>query len=109
MRAAINQWEPMVDLICCTVASFGEQPPLVLRQVKLTRKGRTILLVTSLRDERTLTNGELAELYRQRWGVEVFHRSLKQTFGRGNPVRPAALAVSTSTYSSTIAIPFAAA
>ena len=60
-----------------------EQPPLVLRQVQLTRKGRTILLVTSLRDEQTLTNGELAELYRQRWGVEVFHRSLKQTFGRG--------------------------
>lgn len=60
-----------------------EQPPLVLRQVKLTRKGRTILLVTSLRDEQTLANSELAELYRQRWGIEVFHRSLKQTFGRG--------------------------
>jgi hypothetical protein len=60
-----------------------EQPPLVLRQVKFTRKGRTILLVTSLRDEQTLSNSQLAELYRQRWGVEVFHRSLKQTFGRG--------------------------
>jgi hypothetical protein len=60
-----------------------EQPPLVLRQVKLTRKGRTILLVTSLLDEQTLANSQLAELYRQRWGIEVFHRSLKQTFGRG--------------------------
>jgi hypothetical protein len=59
------------------------QPPLVLRQVQLTRKGRTILLVTSLRDEQTLTSSQLAELYRQRWGIEVFHRSLKQTFGRG--------------------------
>lgn len=64
-------------------ARRASQPPLVLRQVKLTRKGRTILLVTSLLDEQTLANHELGELYRQRWGVEVFHRSLKQTFGRG--------------------------
>lgn len=64
-------------------ARRASQPPIVLRQVQLTRKGRTILLVTSLLDEQTLADRELAELYRQRWGVEVFHRSLKQTFGRG--------------------------
>lgn len=59
------------------------QPPIVLRQVRLTRKGRPIMLVTSLLDLERLSDAQLGTLYRQRWGIEVFYRSLKQTFGRG--------------------------
>ena len=38
--------------------------------------------MTNLLDERQLSNRQMAEVYRRRWGVEVFFRTFKQTFGR---------------------------
>jgi hypothetical protein len=41
------------------------------------------MLVTSVLDREEMSDLQLSTLYRQRWGIEVFYRSLKQTFGRG--------------------------
>lgn len=40
---------------------------------------RTITVVTTLRDETTVTRDDLADLYRQRWHAELDLRSLKST------------------------------
>lgn len=58
------------------------QPPLVLRLI-VVREGRhPVYLVTSILDEARLPGRAVAELYRLRWGVELFYRHFKQTFGR---------------------------
>lgn len=52
------------------------QPPLVLRLIKVTKVGRhPIWLVTN---ERTLSEDQLREIYKARWGIEVFFRTVKQ-------------------------------
>jgi hypothetical protein len=55
-----------------------ESPPLVLRLIVLGRGRRKVYLVTDVRDE-ALGVEQAEVLYRLRWGVEVFYRSLKQT------------------------------
>lgn len=57
--------------------------PLTLRLVTLqTARGRRMALLTNVLDPRRLSDADVAELYRQRWAVEVMHRTLKQTFGK---------------------------
>ena len=56
--------------------------PLVLRRIVLVDgKNRQMCLLTSL-SEAELTLAEACQLYRQRWGIEVFFRGLKQTLAR---------------------------
>lgn len=57
--------------------------PLKLRlfQFKDSRN-RDVHLVTNVLQEKLLTRRQAGEIYRQRWGIEVQFRSLKQTFGR---------------------------
>jgi hypothetical protein len=58
------------------------RPPLVLRLV-VARGGRhPVYLVTSVRDGATLSDSQVAEVYALRWGIELFYRHFKQTFGR---------------------------
>lgn len=60
-----------------------KQPPLVLRLFTL-RVGRCPMwLVSNVLDEKQLSEQEVVQLYRGRWGVELQFRTLKQTFGRG--------------------------
>jgi len=59
-----------------------KQPPMVLRLLKFRNGRKFIYLVTTVFDERALQGGVGEELYRQRWGIEVQFRSLKQTYGR---------------------------
>jgi hypothetical protein len=59
-----------------------QEPPLVLRLVCVRTRKQTIYLVTSVLDRRELSDCQVAELYRLRWGVEVFVRTFKQTFNR---------------------------
>ena len=63
-------------------AALRGQPPLVLRLVVAHGGKHPIYLVTSVLSSRALSDRQLIELYRARWGVEVFYRSFKQTFGR---------------------------
>lgn len=72
------------DLIYCwpSQAMRKKQPPLVLRLLKFRNRRKYIYLVTTVLSERLLTGRVAEELYRQRWGIEVQFRSLKQTFGR---------------------------
>lgn len=57
-------------------------PPLVLRLVELHDGRKPVFLVTSVLDEARLSDPQAGVLYRMRWGVEVFYRSLKQTLAR---------------------------
>jgi hypothetical protein len=60
----------------------GGEPPLVLRLVVAQGPRHPVYLVTSVLDEATLPGRRVVELYRLRWGVELFYRHFKQTFGR---------------------------
>lgn len=56
--------------------------PRLLRLVK-TKFGKTdVYLVTNVLDPKELSNADVVAIYQARWGVEVFYRGLKQTFGR---------------------------
>jgi Transposase DDE domain len=57
-------------------------PPLVLRLAVVSGKGHPIYLVTSIRAASRLSEKQMAEVYRHRWGIEVFYRHCKQTFER---------------------------
>jgi hypothetical protein len=54
----------------------------VLRLVVARGPRRPVYLVTSALDAATLSDRQVVELYRLRWGVELFYRHFKQTFGR---------------------------
>jgi hypothetical protein len=55
-------------------------PPLVLRLTRFQTTKQTVYLVTDILDEQTLSDSQLVEIYKRRWGVEVMFRSFKQTF-----------------------------
>lgn len=58
-----------------------KMPPLALRLVE-SRAGREpVYLLTDL-GVRELNDRGVVEIYARRWGIEVFHRNFKQTFGR---------------------------
>jgi hypothetical protein len=61
----------------------SNQLPLVLRmiRVRLGRKTQAVLL-TNVLEETELSTKEALSLYKQRWGIELAFRNLKQTFGR---------------------------
>jgi hypothetical protein len=58
------------------------QPPFVLRLVVAQGGKHPIYLVTSVLAKKDLSDRQLIELYQARWGIEVFYRSFKRTFGR---------------------------
>lgn len=58
------------------------QPPLPLRLVVVHTGKHPVYLVTSVMTKSRLSDRRLAELYRARWGIEVFYRGFKRTFGR---------------------------
>jgi len=55
-------------------------PPLTLRLIRIEQANHSpMCLATSVLDERVLTDRQIGQFYRMRWGQEVFHRSFKQT------------------------------
>ena len=58
------------------------QPPLVLRLLHFKDGRGDVYLVTNVLEERKLTPRQASEIYRQRWGIELHFRAVKQTFGR---------------------------
>jgi len=59
-----------------------KQPPLMLRLVVLQGNRHPVYLVTSVLDRARLSDQDVARIYQQRWGIELFYRHLKQTFDR---------------------------
>jgi hypothetical protein len=58
-----------------------KNPPLVLRLIRIHDGRGPLCLVTNLAEEKLSVESAL-EIYRRRWGIEVFFRTLKQTFDR---------------------------
>jgi hypothetical protein len=63
-------------------AARKNQPPLVFRLVVMQGPKHPIYLITSVLDTKELSDHAVIEIYKSRWGIEVYHRHLKQTFGR---------------------------
>jgi hypothetical protein len=61
-------------------AARQRQPPLVLRLVVVQDGKQPVYLVTDLPKSR-LSDHQVATIYAARWGVEVFFRTFKHTFG----------------------------
>ncbi|MFV2069284.1 MAG: transposase [Pirellulales bacterium] len=59
-----------------------KQPPLVLRLIEVHTGKHPMYLVTNVLSQKDLSGRQAAEIYKARWGIEVFFRSFKQTFGR---------------------------
>ena len=53
--------------------------PLVLRLVVVHDGRKAVYLLTSVLAESSLSDRQVGEMYRRRWGLEVFYRSLKRT------------------------------
>jgi hypothetical protein len=62
-------------------AARKRQPPLVLRLAVFQGGKHPIYVVTSVRASR-LSDAQVGDLYRRRWGIEVYFRCFKQTFQR---------------------------
>lgn len=58
------------------------QPPLVLRAVWVHNGKHPMCLVTNVLSKMRLSDEQILEIYKARWGVELFFRTFKQTFGR---------------------------
>ena len=63
-------------------AAKKKMPPLVLRLIVLHDGKQPVYLVTSVLSKQRLSDKQAIEIYRYRWGIELFFRTFKQTFGR---------------------------
>jgi hypothetical protein len=63
-------------------AAQSKLPPIVMRLVVVHNGRHPVYLVTSVLSKSRLSDAQVAQLYARRWGIELFYRSLKQTFGR---------------------------
>jgi IS4 transposase len=63
-------------------AAKKKMPPLVLRLIEIHDGKQPVYLVTSVLSKQRLSDKQAVEIYRYRWGIELFFRTFKQTFGR---------------------------
>lgn len=63
-------------------AAKKQSPPLVLRAVWVHDGKQPMCLVTNVLSKTRLSDRRIVEIYKARWGVELFFRTFKQTFGR---------------------------
>lgn len=60
----------------------SKQPPMVLRLMRFHDGKGEVYLVTNEHDCQLLSDTQCVSIYRQRWGVELQFRALKQTYDR---------------------------
>jgi IS4 transposase len=60
----------------------AQLPPLALRLIEIHNGRHPVYLVTSVLDVARLSDAEAVQIYRRRWGIELFYRHCKQTFER---------------------------
>ena len=63
-------------------ARKAKQKPLVLRLMVVHTGKHPMYLVTNVLAQKDLSDQQAVKIYKARWGIEVFFRSFKQTFGR---------------------------
>lgn len=63
-------------------AAAKKYPPLALRLIEVHNGKHPVYLATSVLSAKRLSDSQIVELYRRRWGIELFYRHLKQTFQR---------------------------
>ena len=63
-------------------AAKKQMPPLVLRLIVIHNGKHPVYLVSSVLSKQRLSDKQTIEIYRYRWGIELFFRTFKQTFGR---------------------------
>ncbi len=73
---AVREYDGIVYLWPTT---HRNQEPLVLRLVVVHDGRKAVYLLTSVLGEQALSDAQVAAMYRRRWGLEVFYRSLKRT------------------------------
>lgn len=59
-----------------------KQPPITLRLLEFQGARGPVYLLTTVLDPRRLSLKKARDLYKERWGIELQFRALKQTFGR---------------------------
>lgn len=59
-----------------------KEPPLVLRLIVIHNGRHPVYLVTNITNKKLLSDKQACEIYHHRWGIELFFRTFKQTFGR---------------------------
>jgi len=59
--------------------AYRGQAPLVLRLVVLYDGRKPVYLLTNVLEDSVLSDKQIGTMYRRRWGIEVFYRSLKRT------------------------------
>ncbi len=57
------------------------QPPLVLRLIVVHDGKQAWYLATSVLEKSKLSDADVAKAYQASWGIELFYRNFKQTFG----------------------------
>ena len=57
-------------------------PPLALRAVWVHDGKQPMCLITNVLSKARLSDRQIAQIYKARWGIELFFRTFKQTFGR---------------------------
>jgi hypothetical protein len=57
-------------------------PPLALRAVWVHNGKQPMCLITNVLSTERLSDRQIAQIYKARWGIELFFRTFKQTFGR---------------------------
>ena len=73
---AVREYDGIVYL---WPANKRRQEPLILRLVVLHDGRKGVYLLTNVLEESALSDRQVSQMYRRRWGIEVFYRSLKQT------------------------------
>ena len=63
------------------IQSRKRRPPLKLRLIKVGSGSKSVNLLTNVLDSRCLSKKTAGTIYRKRWGVEIFYRTLKRTLG----------------------------
>lgn len=74
-------WGPDVMHLWPNKQARQGKEPLALRLITLHDGRKPIYLISDLLEPGRLSGGDARALYRRRWAIEVFYRSLKQTLG----------------------------
>ena len=75
-----QQSDDLVDLWPDSIAKKS-MPPLTFRLVVLQGRGKPVYLITSVLNANRLSDKQVAKIFRERWGIGLYHRHLKQTLG----------------------------